>query len=149
MDKSLNWDRFASIFLLVLCGLLWVETLSYLDLASLFPRIVILVLAALSAVLLVKSWIKPDIKQIFQGIEKRIVALAIMLIALWVVSIPFLGLYLASILFFNLLVWLISGERRTRSAIAFTFIIVVSIVSSFYFVFQEILLVPFPKGILF
>ena len=114
MDKSLNWDRFASIFLLVLCGLLWVETLSYLDLASLFPRIVILVLAALSAVLLVKSWIKPDIKQIFQGIEKRIVALAIMLIALWVVSIPFLGLYLASILFFNLLVWLISGERRTR-----------------------------------
>ena len=149
MDKSLNWDRFASIFLLVLCGLLWVETLSYLDLASLFPRIVILVLAALSAVLLVKSWIKPDIKQIFQGIEKRIVALAIMLIALWVVSIPFLGLYLASILFFNLLVWLISGERRTRSGIAFTFVIVVSIVSLFYFVFQEILLVPFPKGILF
>lgn len=149
MDKSLNWDRFASIFLLVLCGLLWVETLSYLDLASLFPRIVILVLAVLSAVLLVKSWIKPDIKQIFQGIEKRIIALAIMLIALWVVSIPFLGLYLASILFFNLLVWLISGERRTRSAIAFSFVIVVSIVSLFYFVFQEILLVPFPKGILF
>jgi putative tricarboxylic transport membrane protein len=149
MDKSLNWDRFASIFLLVLCGLLWVETLSYLDLASLFPRIVILVLAVLSAVLLVKSWIKPDTKQIFQGIEKRIIALAIMLIALWVVSIPFLGLYLASILFFNLLVWLISGERRTRSAIAFSFVIVVSIVSLFYFVFQEILLVPFPKGILF
>lgn len=149
MDKSLNWDRFASIFLLVLCGLLWVETLSYLDLASLFPRIVILVLAALSAVLLVKSWIKPDIKQIFQGIKKRIIALAIMLIALWVVSIPFLGLYLASILFFNLLVWLISGERRTRSAIAFSFVMVVSIVSLFYFVFQEILLVPFPKGILF
>ena len=149
MDKSLNWDRFAAIFLLVLCGFLWVETLPYLELASLFPRIVIFVLAVLSAVLLVKSWIKPDVKQIFQGIEKKIIALATALIALWVVSIPFLGLYLASILFFNLLVWLISRERRSRSAVAFTFIIVVSIVSLFYFVFQEILLVPFPKGILF
>ena len=149
MDKSLNWDRFAAIFLLILCGILWVETLSYLELASLFPRIVILVLAVLSAILLVKSWMKPDAKRLFEGIEKSNVGFAVVLIGLWVGSIPLLGLFLASILFFNLLVWLISKERRSWRAVFFSFVLVAAIASFFYFVFQEILLVPFPKGILF
>ena len=149
MVKSLNWDRFAAIFLLILCGFLWVETLSYLDLASFFPRVVILVLGVLSAILLVKSWMKPDAKRLFEGIEKSNVGFAVVLIGLWVGSIPLLGLFLASILFFNLLVWLISKERRSWRAVAFSFVLVAAIVSFFYFVFQEILLVPFPKGILF
>ena len=149
MVKSLNWDRFAAIFLLILCGFLWVETLPYLDLASFFPRIVILVLAVLSAILLVKSWIKADAKRLFEGIEKKNIGFAVVLIGLWVGSIPLLGLFLASILFFNLLVWLISKERRSWRAVAFSFVLVATIVSFFYFVFQEILLVPFPKGVLF
>lgn len=149
MVKSLNWDRFAAIFLLILCGFLWVEARPYLELASLFPRIVILVLAVLSAILLVKSWIKPDAKRLFEGIEKKNVGFAVVFIGLWVGSIPLLGLYLASILFFNLLVWLISRERRSWRAVAFSFVLVAIIASFFYFVFQEILLVPFPKGLLF
>jgi putative tricarboxylic transport membrane protein len=149
MNNALNWDRFASVFLLILCGILWVEAIPYSNLASLFPQVVIIVLALLSVVLLVKSWLRPDVKQLFRGIKRREVGLAVVLLALWVGLIPVLGLYVASILFFILMVWLVSKERRNFRAVGYSFLLAVVIVSFFYFIFQDILLVPFPQGILF
>jgi hypothetical protein len=149
MNKAMNWDRFASAFLLVLCGILWMEAIPYSYLASLFPEVVIVVLALLSAVLLVKSWLRPDVKRLFQGIKKMDVGFTVVFLALWVGTIPLLGLYLASILFFTLMVWWISKEKRSLRAVGYSFILVLAIVSFFYFIFQNLLLVPFPQGVLF
>jgi hypothetical protein len=149
MNKAMNWDRFASAFLLVLCGILWMEAIPYSYLASLFPEVVIVVLALLSAVLLVKSWLRPDVKRLFQGIKKRDIGFTVVILALWVGTIPLLGLYASSILFFVLMVLWIGKERRSLSAIGFYLVLVAAIVSFFYFIFQDLLLVPFPKGILF
>ena len=149
MNKAMNWDRFASVFLLVLCALLWKQVIPYSYLASLFPEVVIVVLAFLSAILLVKSWLRPDVKRLFQGIKKRDIGFTVVILALWVGTIPLLGLYATSILFFVLMVWWIGKERRSLSAIAFSLVLVAAIVSFFYFIFQDLLLVPFPKGILF
>jgi hypothetical protein len=149
MNKAMNWDRFASVFLLVLCALLWKQVIPYSYLASLFPEVVIVVLAFLSAILLVKSWLRPDVKRLFQGIKKRDIGFTVVILALWVGTIPLLGLYASSILFFVLMVWWIGKERRSLSAIGFSLVLVAAIVSFFYFIFQDLLLVPFPKGILF
>jgi hypothetical protein len=149
MNKTMNWDRFTSVFLLIICALLWKQVIPYSYLASLFPQVVIAVLAFLSAVLLVKSWLRPEVKRLFQGIKKKDIGLTVVILACWVGTIPLLGLYASSILFFTLMVWWISKERRRLSAIGFSLVLVVAVVSFFYFIFQSILLVPFPQGILF
>jgi hypothetical protein len=145
----MNWDRVTSLFLLAACGILWVQTRPYSNLASLFPRVVIVALAVLSAVLLAKSWIKPERKRLFQGVTKRYVGITVGVIALWVGLITSLGFYLSSILFFNLMVWLVSRKKRSLSSVAFSFVVVAAIVTFFHLVFREILLVPLPKGMLY
>jgi putative tricarboxylic transport membrane protein len=148
-DKRMNWDRLTSVILLVGCGVLWYQAVPYSNLASFFPRVAIVALAVFSAVLLVKSWIKPERKKLFPGIEKRYVGVTLGIIALWIGWMTSLGFYVSSILFFNLLVWLISRKKRSLRSIAFSFAVVVATVSFFYLVFREILLVPLPQGIFF
>jgi hypothetical protein len=145
----LNWDRLTSLSLLAGCGILWYQTGPYSNLASLFPRVVIVALAVFSAVLLAKSWIKPERKRLFQGVAKRYVGITVGMIALWVGLITSLGFFVSSILFFNLMVWLVSRKKRSLPSIAFSLVVVAAIVTFFYLVFREILLVPLPKGMLY
>ena len=147
--RPLNWDKITAVFLLVVCGILWYQTGPYSTLASFFPRVAIVALAAFSAALLVKSWVKPVRKRLFQDVQKGYVGVTGGMIALWIGSMTSLGFYVSSILFFNLLVWLISRKKGSLPSIAFSFGVVVAIVSLFYLVFQKILLVPLPQGIIF
>jgi len=147
--KTLNSDRLTAIFLLIICGVLWYEVLPYSMLASFFPKIVIGVLALLSVILLVRSSIKGEKKWLFRDIDKKYIIFAVAVIAVWIGMIPVLGFFVSSIVFFNVLVWLMGSKKKSLPSIALSFVVVGCIVSIFYFIFKEILLVPLPQGILF
>ncbi|NQU03776.1 MAG: tripartite tricarboxylate transporter TctB family protein [Syntrophaceae bacterium] len=145
----MNSDRLTAIFLLIICGVLWYEVLPYSMLASFFPKIVIGVLALLSVILLVRSSIKGEKKWLFRDIDKKYIIFAVAVIAVWIGMIPVLGFFVSSIVFFNVLVWLMGSKKKSLPSIALSFVVVGCIVSIFYFIFKEILLVPLPQGILF
>jgi hypothetical protein len=147
--KTVNSDRLAAIFLLVICGVLWFEVSPYSMLASFFPKIVIGVLAVLSLVLLIMSSIKGEKKWLFKDIDKKYIIFVVIILAIWIGMIPVLGFFLSSVVFFNLLVWLIGSSKKDLSANVLSFVVVCGIVSLFYFIFKEILLVPLPEGMLF
>lgn len=146
---KVNSDRLAAIFLLIICGVLWFEVLPYSMLASFFPKIVIGVLALLSLILLVRSSIKGEKKWLFQGIDKKYIIFAVAILVLWIGMIPLLGFLISSIVFFTILVWLMGDKKTNVSSILFAFAVVCCIVTVFYFIFKEILLVPLPGGIFF
>jgi len=53
------------------------------------------------------------------------------------------------IVFFNVLVRLIGSKKKSISSIALSLVVVGCIVSVFYFIFKEILLVPLSQGVFF
>jgi len=144
-----NSDRLAAIVLLVICGVLWYEVLPYSMLASFFPKIVLGVLALLSLILLVRSSIKGEKTWLFQDIDKKYIIFAVVILALWIGMIPLLGFLISSIIFFTMLVWLMGKRKTSISSILVAFVVVCCIVSVFYYIFKEVLLVPLPGGIFF
>ena len=147
--KTVNWDRLAAVFLLVVCGVLWFEAGPYSMFASFFPKIVIGVLALLSLVLLIRSSIKGEKKWLFKDVNKKYIIFVVVILAVWIGMISVLGFFLSSVVFFYLLVWLIGSNKKDLSANILSFVLVCGIVSLFYFIFKEILLVPLPEGIFF
>lgn len=145
----MNSDRLAAIVLLVICGVLWYEVLPYSMLASFFPKIVLGVLALLSLILLVRSSIKGEKTWLFQDIDKKYIIFAVVILALWIGMIPLLGFLISSIIFFTMLVWLMGKRKTSISSILVAFVVVCCIVSVFYYIFKEVLLVPLPGGIFF
>lgn len=70
-----------------------------------FPRTIGIILLLLSIVYLIKSFIKPDQRKLFAGIDKRKVAVMSLGMVGYVILIGIFGFLIASILFIGTLTW--------------------------------------------
>jgi len=144
-------DRIASIILIGICTYFWIKAKSFSKFGAFFPKVVIIVLGILSLLLLVQSFIKKEDIKIFRETSTKYITIIIssLLIIIWGFFINVLGFVFTSILFFTIIYIILDRKKRGFSAILIKIVTVILIVGLFYIFFEKILLVPFPKGILF
>ena len=137
--------------MLGICVYFFAESRTFTRFGKLFPQTIISILALLSLLLLIMTFVHPDRSVIFGKLEKKHLAIpiSIALIGAWGFFINILGFVVTSVLFFSIInIMLDRRHRDFRSTLKKVGIIVV-VVGAFYFFFAKLLLVPFPRGYLF
>lgn len=152
--NTINSDLICGIIGLVIAGIFWHQTSSDISwMTTRFPTYLICILVLLSASLLVKAWVKPSRKVLFEakdGNNGRIVITGIALLV-WVTAMPWIGFYVTSVTLISFLIWYLARARMQVSAknMCLWIPIVAVEVGFFYFIFSKLLYVPLPKGIFF
>jgi len=148
---------YVAVILLIFCGLAYWEAYSYPHESAYFPRIIILLLAAMSSVLLVKSILEGRREKVAgnrpRGVEgpsfwknevfrKVILMIAVSIIYLLIMSS--VGFYLTTLVYLPVMTWLL-GVRKIKVITLSTVFVLFFI----YLVFSAFLRVPIPEGIAF
>lgn len=152
--NTINSDLICGIFGLLVAGIFWHQTSSAISwMTTRFPTYLICILVLLSLSVLVKAWINPSRKVLFEakdGNNGRIVITGMALLA-WIAAMPWIGFYVTSVTIISFLVWYLAKARMEVSAKRMcTWVPIVAIkVGFFYYIFSKLLYVPLPKGIFF
>ena len=147
-DTTINTDKISSLIMLVIVGVFASQIIgrTFTQYGILFPQIILIILTALSVGLLIKSWLSPELKETSKEENKKRIILGIVIMIIWIWTIPILGFLTASIIYFIILSLALSKQRDVPSVL-FTVGAVVFITLLFWFIFHKILLIPFPRGI--
>ena len=147
-DTTINTDKISSLIMLVIVGVFASQIIgrTFTQYGILFPQVILIILTALSVGLLIKSWLSPELKETSKEENKKRIILGIVIMIIWIWTIPILGFLTASIIYFIILSLALNKQRNVPSVL---FIVgaVVFITLLFWFIFHKILLVPFPRGI--
>ena len=140
----------AALLIVFACFVLW-DTLSYVDGdSSVFPRTVaaVLILASLAYII---TWLlggaEPEAPPQPGSWPRRILLVAVMLMG--ALAMPLVGFIPAALPIFGALLVGAMYDRWTPFRIVVYPLVGVAIVLGFYYVFQELLLVPLPAATLF
>ena len=146
-----NADRIISIVLLGICTFFLIEARSFTRFGRFFPLTIIIILAALSLLLFVLSFIKPERSVIFDKLHRKHIAIAIsiVLVGTWGFLINILGFVVTSVIFFTIINVLLDEKHRSLGSVLKKTGIITVVVGAFYLFFAQLLLVPFPRGYLF
>lgn len=148
-QTGVNTDLLGGGFSLILTLIFWFGRGSWSPLSAMFPNTVLIVMGVLSLALLVKGFIKPEVRPIFtEGSRTRIVVTAVALL-IWVWIIPLLGFYLASLIAFTgLTIYIALASRRVApKSVAIWVVIIALELAVLYFIFSRLLYVPLPAGV--
>ena len=143
-------DRVAALLLLGVCVYAWIEARFFSPLSALFPRVVIIVLGALSLLLFVLSFVRPGEQMRFVLIEgyAPAVALSALMMVAWIALIGVLGFLVTSLLMFSLMTVVLERGRRGALRTLLRVLTVCAVTVAFYYFFDRLLLVSFPRGLL-
>lgn len=150
MNKTVNADFFSGLVGLIVAAVFWlsIEEISWLSIR--FPQYLVGIIVLLSLVLLVKGWLQPDKLAVFNdGNNQRIVVTGASLFV-WCIAINWIGFYVSSVMIISFMVWYLARARRQVSVkILCLWVAIIAVkVGLFYLVFNKLLYVPLPRGIL-
>lgn len=150
VNKTVNADLFSGLVGLIVASVFWfsIEEISWLSIR--FPQYLVGIIVLLSLVLIFKGWQKPDRMTVFNdGNNRRIVVTGVSLFV-WCIAINTIGFYVSSVTVISFLVWYLARARRQVSVktMCLWVAIIAAKVGLFYLVFNKLLYVPLPKGLL-
>jgi len=146
-----NADRVSSLIILGICVYFVLESKNFSKFGSFFPQVIVSILGFLALMLLVMSFIKTEKGKVFEEISIKYsnIVIAVLLVIAWVFFIKLLGFVVTSVLFFSIITIIFDRKKRPFSHFLIKIGAVGVTVGAFYLFFARLLLVPFPKGILF
>jgi hypothetical protein len=151
MMRRANTDLLSGILGLAIAGVFWWGRGDVGRLSIMFPHALLFILAAFSMALVVKGLFRPERRSIFaEGDRAKIIGTCAILYV-WVIAIPYIGFFLASVAGFWVLTCYLATSRHKVTPIlaARLFFIVLAEVTFFYLVFAKLLFVPLPTGAFF
>jgi hypothetical protein len=151
MTRRANTDLLGGIIGLAIAGVFWWGRGDVGRLSIMFPHALLVLLAAFSVALVVKGLIRPERRSIFaEGDRGKIIGTCAILYV-WVIAIPYIGFFLASVAGFWVLTCYLATSRHkvTPLLAAKLFCVVLAEVTFFYLVFAKLLYVPLPTGAFF
>lgn len=152
MKKRVNSDLIGGVLGLGLAGAFFLaREANWSFWSAVFPNVVIAVIATLSALLMIKAFVRPAMLPLFaEGSLRHMVVVAVVLLA-WSVAFYRLGTLVSSFLGFTVLaLYLARGTARlgTRQLVI-GIVVIVTELTVFYVIFTRVLNVPLPRGVLF
>lgn len=146
----MNTDLVGGGLGLLLTVIFWFGRGQWSPLSAMFPNTVLVFAGVLSIALLVKAFVRPEVRPIFtEGSRTRTVVTAVMLLV-WVWAISVLGFLLASFLVFTALtVYIAHASRKfTFRHVAVWLVIIAVELAVLNFIFSRLLFVRLPSGVL-
>ncbi len=143
-----NTDLIGGAFGLLLTVMFWSGRGQWSPLSAMFPDTVLVLMGVLSVAVLVKAFIRPELRSLFtEGSRTRTVVTAAALLV-WVWAISMLGFYLASFLVFAALtLYIAQASRKIRPLnVAFWLVIIAVELAVLNFIFSRLLFVRLPTG---
>jgi len=110
----------------------------------------VVILGALALLLLGLSFVRPGGGKVFvlvHGNVLPVVLTAVMMVA-WVALIPLLGFLVTSLIAFSVMTLVLERRTRRPRGILVRVALVCTVTVAFYYFFDRLLLVSFPRGIL-
>lgn len=135
------------VLTLAVAAVFWVQRSYSTQYGGTFADPVIIVLGALGLVLTVFGLMRRPVGHGTERAERlplRRLVLAVVLLAAWVVALPYLGYLVGGIVFFGLMAVLMRTERPTLRRIVLDVVVGAVVVTFFYLIFTEVLYVRLP-----
>ncbi len=152
--KASSRDRLGSILMLVFVGSLWVQRDYMTRFGGIFPDFVMEITAGILVISLVLSFTRyAPMKDADKPATKALhwtgmIVVGAILLA-WAVLLRYLGFILSGILGFGAISWYLGGMRADARDIGRCIAIGAAIVFLIVLIFQRLLDVPLPPGMLF
>lgn len=145
---KINADLIVGGFTAALALLTYVVTRDVSRLGIIFVNYVLVIMGVLSAVILMKGFIKPERLKFFDSaVERNNVVMGVAILLLYLIFLPLAGFLPSSYVFYFVFNTYLTDEDRfaTRNLIQ-SAVISFLVVSAFYLIFHNFLEVPLPKG---
>ena len=143
----LNADLIIGFSSFILAGVVFVATRDLSRLGGLFVNYTLIAIAILSALMVIKGFLKPQRLAFFDSSEERNnVIIGIIILALYLVLMPLIGFLPASYLFYAIFNLYLGKDRWSWKNIVRSVVISAVVVTIFYVVFRFLLAVPLPQG---
>lgn len=141
----LNTDLLVGLFGLALAVVGYLVTRDIGPFGRIFVDYVLAVIAFLSAIIIVKGFIKPEKARFFESvIERNNILAGLLILALYLFFMPRIGFLPASYIFYMVLSLYLSDDRLALKSIVQSVVLSAIVVTGFYLVFKEGLSVPLP-----
>jgi hypothetical protein len=151
MNREINTEIISGIIGLLLTAVFFfaLEDVSWMSIV--FPKTIVFIMAIIATVLVVTGIIKPSRHRVFNvGSNVRWIVTGILFFT-WVLFMPVLGFFVATVLFMTIIVGYLARARMkvTIGKFMVWIPIVIAEVTFFYLIFTKVLYVPLPKGMFF
>lgn len=151
MIKNANTDLIAGLVGLAITAAFWFSLDPEMTrLSRMFPRAMIKIMGLISVLLVIRSFVNPDRRNLFaEGSNRRVLVTAVHFFA-WGAAIPYVGFFVSSVVVISSLVYYLALANRTVSlkVMSIWVIIVLFEVGFFYLIFTKLLHIPLPGGFL-
>jgi len=151
MIKNANTDLIAGLVGLAITAAFWFSLDPEMTrLSRMFPRAMIKIMGLISVLLVIRSFVNPDRRNLFaEGSNRRVLVTAGHFFA-WGVAIPYAGFFVSSVIVISSLVYYLALANRKVSLKVMSgwVLIVLFEVGFFYLIFTKLLHIPLPGGFL-
>lgn len=142
-------DRIVSIIFIVTAFVFWSQTGDLQRNCSVFPRLLIIFLILLSAVMFVQTFfLKYRDKAIVTPDVLKYIIISIVVVAVWIYLLDILGFVVSSVVCLTILTLILDLEHPTPKRFLSAATIYAVMVIAFWLIFHKFLLVPLPEGYL-
>lgn len=142
-------DRIVSIIFIITAVVFWSQTEDLQRNCSVFPRLLIIFLIFLSALMFVQTFfLKYERKAIMTPDVLKYIIISIVVVAVWVYLLDILGFVVSSVLCLTILTLILDLEHPTPKRLLSSVTIYAVMVIAFWLIFHKFLLVPLPEGYL-
>ena len=142
-------DRIASVVFILVGLLLWSQTGELQYNGMIFPRLLIVLLVLLSAVMFGQTFIVKTAKK--TGTTKdnlKYIIVSTIIVFGWVYLLDILGFVVTSVLCLSILTIILDLQRPAPLRVLFSIGVYTAMVLVFWLIFHSFLLVPLPTGYL-
>jgi len=143
----LNADLIIGFSSIALAGVVFVVTRDLSRLGGLFVNYTLVVIFILSALMLIKGFVKPQRLSFFDSSEERNnVIIGVVILLVYLILMPLVGFLPASYLFYAIFNLYLAQDRWNWKNVLRSVVISAVVVTVFYMVFRFLLAVPLPVG---
>lgn len=147
---TLNSDLIVGTICAVISVVVYFSTRDLSYLGGIFINYLLVALGFLSLTVLAKGFIRPEKIRLFESvIERNNVAVGVLILAGYLAIMPVVGFLPASFIFYAVFSLYLSEEKLSSRGVARTTLLSAVVVLFFYLVFNKILEVPLPPGMIF
>ncbi len=151
MNREVNTDIVAGVIGMLLTAVFFfgLEDVSWMSI--IFPETIVYLMAFISGLLILKGFVNPSRRPIFNvGSNTRWIVTGV-LFFLWVLVMPVIGFFVSTVVFMTAIVAYLASARMPLTIVKFIVWvpIVIAEVTFFYLIFTKVLYVPLPEGMFF
>lgn len=145
--KQLNSDLIVGAFGLAIGALVYFSTRELSQLGGVFVDYVLIAIVALSFLVIIKGFIKPEYIKFFESVmERNNVLVGVCILVLYLIALPIVGFLPASYAFYFCFNIYLADDRFTKKNILSSVLLTAVVVTAFYFIFNAFLGVPLPQS---